>query len=350
MFSNDNISRRRALGTLAGGTFCGLCAPAFADTHQGRIDIHHHFAPPAYGAFFTANGHGAGAPPSTWNLTNDLHNMSEGGTRMAVLSLFTPYDVGTAEARRNLAREINLFGARAVVDHPAKFRLFASLPLPDIEGSLYEIEYGLDTLKAVGVAVYTNVGDKWLGDPIFSPIWEELNRRRAVVFVHPTSANCCRNLVRDVPDPVIEYGADTTRTIASLIFSGTTTRFPNIRFVFSHGGGAMPFVIERFLGGTQAEIVPGILTEGQTPPYTPSQPPGGALRELRKLYYDTAQANNPVALQALRTVVPVSQILYGTDYWYRSAGVAIHGLETAKVFSTEELKAVEWQNALKLIG
>jgi predicted TIM-barrel fold metal-dependent hydrolase len=179
-------------------------------------------------------------------------------------------------------------------------------------------------------------------------VHEELNRRKAVVYVHPIEANCCRNIVKDVADTVVEYGADTTRTIASLIFSGTSARYPDVTWIFSHGGGMMPFVIERFVSGTQVEIVPGIVTKGQGS-NPPQKVPKGVLYELRKMYYDTAQATNPVAMGALRKVVPVSQIVYGTDYWYRSAAETARGLTTDKVFSEEELRAINRGNAERIL-
>src|SRR5665213_1026109 len=176
----------------------------------------------------------------------------------------------------------------------------------------------------------------------------ELNRRKAVVYVHPIEAACCMNLVPNVADTIIEYGADTTRTIASLIFSGSTTRFPEIRWIFSHAGGMMPYVIERFLSGTTAELVPGVVTKGQGN-IPPAKVPGGVLKELQKMYYDTAQASNPVAMRALRTVVPVSQIVYGTDYWYRTAGETGKGLTTNQVFTAAELKMIDRGNVERMI-
>ena len=152
--------------------------------------------------------------------------------------------------------------------------------------------------------------------------------------------------MKDVAPTVIEYGADTTRTIASVVFSGTSGKYPDMSWIFSHAGGMMPFVIERFLSGTTAEVVPGIATKGQGS-VPPAKVPKGVLYELRRLYYDTAQASNPVAMRALRTVVPVSQIVYGTDYWYRTAEETGRGLVTNKVFNAEELRMLNRGNTEK---
>ena len=211
-------------------------------------------------------------------------------------------------------------------------------------------------LKADGLSLFSNYGDVWLGHATFAPVYEELNRRKALIYVHPVLPNCCASLsvAKDgVPNEIamIEFGTDTTRAIASLIFSGMTTKFPDITWIFAHGGGTMPFLIERFFqGGTSAEIVPGILTKGQDQPPVKNLPAGEViLRELRKCYYDTAQISNPVALGALRKVIPVSQILYGTDYWYRTAVESVRGLDTSKVFSTEELRAINRTNAERIL-
>ena len=108
---------------------------------------------------------------------------------------------------------------------------------PDIDATLREIEYAYDTLKADGIHLFTSYGDTWLGNAVFTPVMAELNRRKAVVHVHPTAANCCKNLVPDVPPGIMEYGTDTTRAILGVMFSGTATRFPDIRYIWSHAGG-----------------------------------------------------------------------------------------------------------------
>ncbi len=293
-----------------------------------------------------------------WDLAKDLEDMDQNGTATAILSITIPgLDFPQIDEVRKAARECNEAAAKLSSDHPGRFGSFAAIPMLDAEGALSEAAYALDKLKADGLGVFSSYGDMWLGNASFAPIYEELNRRRAVVFVHPANPNCCRNLglVRDaVPTegPMIEYGTDTTRTIASLIFSGTTRRFPNIVWIFSHGGGTMPYLIERFFqSGTSAEVVPGVITKGQDsyPPVKDIIQGEDLLRELRKMYYDTAQASNPVAMSALRKVVPVSQILYGTDYWYRTAAETQRGLDAGKVFNAQELRAVNRGNAQRIL-
>ena len=355
----SDLSRRGFLGVVSsvgvGAFFCGHPLSAWAAGNPGRIDIHHHFIPDVYYEFQKA--HGRGGDKIQWTLTKDLEDMDQAGTASAILSLTTPaFGFGEMNDVRKVSRGCNEAAAKLIADHPGRFGSFATIPLADTEGALHEMVYALDTLKADGIALYSDYGDKWLGDASFAPVYEELNRRKAVVYVHPTLPTCCSSLAvaKDgVPNEIamIEFGTDTTRTIASLIFSGVTAKFPDISWIFSHGGGVMPFLIERFFqGGSSAEIVPGILTKGQDGPPVKNLPKGeDVLRELRKLYYDTAQISNPVALGALRKVIPISHILYGTDYWYRTAVESVRGLTTSKVFSAQELRAINRANAEKIL-
>jgi len=353
------LSRRAFLNRLCLGSAAAWMTPAAAPAGAQAserlkwIDVHHHFIPPGYRDFFlevsTHSATPVPMPPTHWELTRDLEDLDRLGSA-AILSMFVPPTLGTPAQRASLARRINEGAAQLVRDHPGRFGSFAALPLPDVDASLAEIAYAAESLHADGFAVYTNVGDRWLGDPSLEPVLAELHRRRAVVFIHPTTAQCCANLVKGIPDNIIEYAVDTTRAIASLIFNGVTTRYANVRFIFSHGGGTVPFLIERFLGGTSAEIVPGIVTSGQAGPYVPKQPPDGALAELRKCYFDTAQCANPLAMRALRTLVPVEQILFGSDYFYRGVSDTAAALQACAVFDTQELQAIGGGNARRLIG
>jgi len=342
-------SRRAALATFASIAVSAKWPQIFAQALASdvrSIDVHNHFAAPAFNEF-NRKFHGATAP-LPWNLSTTLTEMDEAGTELAILSGFTPSVGGTAMDRAQLARDTNEFGAQLVRDYPDRFGLFASLPLPDVDASVQEAVFAFDVLGAIGLTVYTDAGEHYLGDALFDELYAELDRRRAVIFVHPHTPVCCARLVPNVPDTIIEYGTATSRTIASLVFSGMTRRFPQIRWIFSHGGGTMPFLIERFLGGAEVEIEPGIVTRGQTGSPL-GQPPGSALAELRKLYYDTAQISNPVALRALKSVVGVSQILYGTDTWFRTQRETTRGIFDSNVFNEPELHRVMRENALELM-
>ena len=140
-------------------------------------------------------------------------------------------------------------------------------------------------LKADGIVLFTSYRDKWLGDPAFEPVMEELNRRKALVFTHPEAPLCCRGLIPGINEAVIEYGTDTSRAIARLLFTGTATRFPDIKWIFSHGGGSLPMFADRFVRA------------GRLPVNAPHVP-NGVWPELQRFYYDVAQIEHPMGLAA----------------------------------------------------
>jgi predicted TIM-barrel fold metal-dependent hydrolase len=299
-----------------------------------RIDIHHHLFPPNYRSTIASIGAGNLA---AWTTEQSLAEMDKGGIQTSVLSVSPPgIWFGDAAQSRNLARMINDYGAKMSQDSPGRFGLFAALPLPDIEGSLREIEYALDTLKADGIGLMTNYGDRWLGDASFAPVWEELNRRKVVIYTHPNTPTCCTNIKDEVGPGTIEWATDTTRTTASLLFSGTAARYPDIRWILSHGGGTTPFLLSRFVR-QEADM-----KERE------KRLPKGVMYELKKFYYDTAQANHPGALAALLKLAPISQIVYGTDYPYRTAAEENDGL-SAQHFLPQDLLAIERGNALRIL-
>jgi predicted TIM-barrel fold metal-dependent hydrolase len=240
---------------------------------------------------------------------------------------------------------MNEYGARMASDYKGRFGLWALLPLPVIDSSLREIEYALDTLKAEGVGLVSSYDNHWLGDPMFRPVFDELNRRKAIVYTHPIDAPCCQDIMPGVPPPTIEYNTDTARTIFSLIIGNDPARFPatryaDIRFLFSHGGGTMPSLVERFGIGGPDNIADNIAKPAE---------PNSRLYHLRRFYYDTAQSTNPVQLQALKTLVGVPQIIFGSDYPFGAgAGRHLKGLQKCG-FSAEELRAIQRENALKIL-
>jgi len=304
-------------------------------TKPHRIDVHHHHTPPPYLAAITARN--ITGPVRDWTPEKSLADMDRAGVATALTSITTPAIrfLDDADARK-LARECNDYSAKLVADGKGRFGMFAVMPMPHVDATLNEIAYAFDTLKADGIGLLTSYGDKWLGDSAFTPVMEELNRRRAVVYTHPTTANCCSNLIPDVPDSIIEWGTDTTRTIASLVFSGTAARVRDVKFIFSHGGGTLPFLTERFvrLPLINKNLAPRV--------------PNGVEHELKRFYYDTAQASHPYALASLTRLVPISQIVFGTDYPYRTAADHVRGLADHG-FTAGDLMAIDRDNALRLL-
>jgi predicted TIM-barrel fold metal-dependent hydrolase len=194
-----------------------------------------------------------------------------------------------------------------VRDHHGRYGLFAPLSMLDTDATLKEIEYAFDTLKADGINLQSNYGDKWLGNPIYKPVLEELNRRKAVVYVHPLVASCCGRLSVGAFPAVIEVPHDTTRTVVSLLLSGTFARLRDIKWLFSHGGGTVPMLAGR---------IEAFYDQRARAPDGTGFAPDGIEAELRRLYYDTANATHPAAMAALTKLAPISQITYGTDYPY----------------------------------
>jgi 6-methylsalicylate decarboxylase len=336
----NGVARRELLTGMAALGTSALLSRRQAEAQMSspkahRIDVHHHHTPPPYVAALTAKN--IPGPVRDWTPEKSIADMDRAGVATALTSITTPALRFLDEAgARRVARECNEYTARLVTDFRGRFGMFAAMPLPHVEGTLQEIAYALDTLKADGVGLLTSYGDKWLGDPAFTPVLEELNRRRAVVYTHPTTANCCGNLIPDVPESIIEWGTDTTRTIASLVFSGAAARFRDAQLIFSHGGGTLPFLTERFLRLPQ--INKNLAT----------RVPNGVEHELKRFYYDTAQAAHPYALASLTKLIPVSQIVFGTDFPYRTAAEHVKGL-TDYGFSASELQAIDRDNAVRLL-
>jgi 6-methylsalicylate decarboxylase len=200
---------------------------------------------------------------------------------------------------------------------------------------LREIEYALDVLKADGIGLFTSYGDKYLGDPAFLPVFEELNRRKAVVYTHPVVPVCCTHLVKGVSPGSIEFATDTTRTIASLLFSGGTAfSCPDIRFIWSHSGGTLPFLIGRLVREQMVKKDPRM--------------PDGPVPIVQKYYYEIAQGNLPGQFAALLKLVPVSQLLFGSDYPYREAAEAADGM-AAYPFNDAERVSIDRDTAFRLM-
>lgn len=300
-----------------------------------RIDTHHHVSSPRFIAEISGR-HTGQWPLIRWTPAKSIEAMDEGEVATAILSTSEPgVWFGNDQAAAKLARECNEYTAKLMADYPGRFGMFAIVPLPYIDGALREIEYSLDTLKANGICMMTDYEGKYLGDPKFTPVLEELNRRKAVLYFHPFRAECCKNLQPELGPATIELGTDTTRNIASLIFSGTTVRFPDIRYIFSHGGGTFPYLMYR-------------MDSVASRPNMKAKLPHGLLHEVQKLYYDTAMFFDPYANATLRKLVPNSHILFGTDYPFVRPKTVADGLAKCG-YSPSELRAIERDNALALL-
>ena len=328
--------------SLSAGLASGRALAQALQPARRIVDVHHHVSPPAFVKALLKHKLGE-RPMVDWTPARSIEDMDRAGVATSITSITTPgVWFGDNEEARTLARACNDYAAELASRYPGRFGVFASLPLPDLDASLKEIEYAFDVLHADGVGVLTSFGDRWLGDAAFAPVMQELNRQKAIVYTHPTVANCCRNLQPEVHYSIIELATDTSRAIASLVFSGAAARYPDIKFIFSHAGGTMPFIYQRF---ARYPVMDRVLGLGQD---IQSKVPGGVLPSLRAFYYDTAQAAHPMSMGSLVKLVSSSQILFGTDFPFGTAADHVKGLADCD-FSPADIQAIYRNNAVKLM-
>jgi predicted TIM-barrel fold metal-dependent hydrolase len=310
-------------------------------TMSFTIDVHHHILPEVFWrATNDAENPVGGIVPAPWSKESTLSYMDDAGIDVAITSISTPgVHMGDDAAARDLARRVNELSAELIQERPDRFGGFAALPLPDVDGALRALEYGLDVLKLDGVVLFSNARGIYLGDKRFRPLFDELEKRGAVVFVHPTSSPDPAARSLGLPDTVIDFTTDTTRAVAQLHYGNTFARTPNVKYIFSHAGGTIPYLATRFSIIDEMNVIPG------------AQERGTAADTLRRLYWDTALSWRPPVLRMLRSVVGMGQVLFGTDYPYLRRDLAVacrHEVEASLELDSEESRAVLADTALTL--
>jgi predicted TIM-barrel fold metal-dependent hydrolase len=333
-----------------------------------RIDVHHHLLTPEYLEELAKVGvvESGGVSFPRWKPEDSLAVLDRAETRTALLSLSSPgLCFGNAIKERKIARALNEFAAQSVRRWPERFGFFATLPLPDVEAALAEISYALDTLHADGIGLLSNYAGIYLGDARFDPIFAELDRRAAVIFIHPTiftgseipSAKNAGSPVPALPGFMLEFVFDTTRAVANLVLSETLKNYPHLRIILSHAGGTVPFVAQKIVSGALFTAFASQINTGQIAlPREQFEAIRQAFSEdvfsqLRELYYDTALSANSNAFSSLQQLVPASHILLGTDYPFApeiESGSTAARLATLPGLSEQELQDIEGNNALKL--
>ena len=275
-----------------------------------------------------------------WSAQISLDLMDANGIKAAVTSLSSPgVFFGNAQHAAMLARMCNEISAKLISDHPDRFGAFATLPLPDVDASLKELSYALDTLKLDGIVLMSNYSGRHIGDQNFRELYAELNKRKAVAYVHPTDPHTGNPLGLEIPTFLMEVTFETARAIFNLLYKGVLEQYPDIKWIFSHAGGVMPYIAWRVMLGQF--IIPD----------ADKMVPRGVLYYLKNLFYDTGLSANPHALSSLKELVEPSQILFGTDYPFAPDLVTaetVKGLRNYRGFSPEEMDAIEYGNALKL--
>jgi 6-methylsalicylate decarboxylase len=310
-----------------------------------RIDIHQHVIPPFWAKALSNHGGDpsgprSGDPSSTvlpqWSPESAIDLMDSQEIATGILSLTAPGIVGWQESERpEMARRVNEYTADLVAKRPDRFGNFATLPLPDVEGALSELEYALDTLHADGVILLGNYAEKYLGDATFEPLWAELNRREAVVFVHP---GLPLPPAAGLAGPLVDYPFDTTRTAVQLVLNGIVDRYPGARIILAHAGGFVPYASHRF-----AELAHVFRPDAAKP--------SDILASFRRYYFDTALSSSPAALPSLKAFAEDGRILFGTDFPFAPADVVASF--TAKLdayggLTSDEHRAISHGNAWTL--
>lgn len=309
----------------------------------GRIDVHQHFLPEFYAEALAKAGLrtvDGGMPIPAWSADAALEMMDRQQIATAMISLSSPSTHFLPPSRRPaLVRQVNEAGAALVAAHPGRFGFFATLPMPDVESSLAEMRRAFDVLGVDGVILETNIDGTYLGAPAFAPIFAELNRRKATLFLHPTSPACFEAVGLGRPAPMLEFPLDTTRTLVDLLYSRTLQAHPNINVIVPHGGAALPALVARIAAFANLPFIsPRPASEAEV------------FETLARLYYDVALSGHPVAFAGLRRLAPITQILFGSDWPFTpEMGVArnIHQL-SGNGLSEAEMRAVARENAERM--
>lgn len=305
------------------------------------VDVHHHMLPD----FFwreTNDQHNpvGGIAPPPWSKESAIAFMDDAGIDVAITSISTPgVHVGDDAKARSLARRCNEMAAALMQFRPGRFGGFACLPLPDVDGALEELSYALDVLKLDGVVLFSNARGIYLGDERFESVFQELDRRGAVVFVHPTASPDPSAHSLGLPDSLIDFTHDTTRAVAQMHYSNRFARTPNIKYIFSHAGGTIPYLASRFAIVDEMKVIPG------------EEERGTAAETFRRLYWDTALSWKDPVLRMLRSIVGMDRVLFGSDYPYLRRDMAVgcvQELERTSELDVQERAAVMSGTAMQL--
>src|SRR5882757_10933919 len=299
------------------------------------IDVHSHPILP----FGQGAPVGPGQKQPDWSVESALAYMDEHDIAACVLSDPESANHTTGQEARDIARRVNETLADIVSRHPRRFGAIATLPGQDADGAGAEIAYALDILKLDGVSTSTSINDTYLGEPQFDPWFEELNRRGATLFVHPSITKAGQTLLNGLDPSVLEFMFDTTRMIANMVATGAKQRFSNIKIISTHGGGAIPFLANRI----------------QTLQHSFGVGPGRlelSFEEVREgiasFYYDLTAATSEAQLAAILKLVPVSQLLMGLDFPFMPKSTfapAIADVERYRAFDETDLQSLSYGNA-----
>ena len=307
------------------------------------IDTHHHILPD----FFWRETNDSHAPvgglaPLQWSKGAMVSFMDDAGIDVAMMSVSTPgVHLGDSDRARSLARRCNEFAAELVHTRPDRFASFACLPLPDVDSSLEELSYAIDALRLDGVVLFTNSRGVYLGDPALEPVFEELERRKSVVFVHPNQSPDAAAHSLGLPDNLLDFPTDTNRVVAQMHYTNRFARTPNVKYIMSHAGGSIPYLAARFAIIDEIGFVKG------------AEQRGSAADMFRRIYWDTALSATDPVLRMLRDVAGIGRVLFGTDFPYLPRALAVKArqriLESSELTDSEKHGVLEG-NAARLFA
>ena len=302
---------------------------------HARIDTHQHIVPPAYADWLERRGVTAGGLPiPQWSVEGALDLMDHAGIQAGVLSVSTPgVHLGDDVEARQMARQVNEVAAGVVAGQPQRFGFFATLTLPDVEGAIAEAAYAFDTLHADGVVLLANVRGTYLGDATIEPLMAELNRRKAVVFVHPSELPAPP--LPGIPPFAADFLLDTTRAAINMARAGWLERYADLKIILSHAGGFVPYAAERI-----ARIC---APDGSTQ---------DGIARLRRYYFDTALSSSPYALPSLLAFADPTHITYGSDWPYAPKPRSLHFTRLLDEYPLDaaQRQAIDRGNAQKLFA
>lgn len=317
-----------------------------------RIDVHHHILPQELISTLQEIGveKGLGVPFPDWTPEKSLTFMKKNGITTAVTSIGIPGGIADSETLQNLSRWCNEYTAELKREYPGKFGGLACLPLPDVEGAVNELTYALDRLKLDGVGLFTHYSGMYLGCEEFDELFKELHKRKAVVFIHPIDPPEEYDAGLAMPHALIEAPFETTRVVANLIYTGTTDRYPHIRYILSHGGGTIPYLAWRIAliryaqENKRAPVVRALYD------FYIKRGPHTGIETLKRMYYDTALTSSRPALKALQEFVGPSRIVFGTDYPFAAnlAPFVTKDFEKYDGFSEKDFDAINYLNSFEL--
>ncbi|KAJ5496462.1 Amidohydrolase 2 [Penicillium fimorum] len=310
-----------------------------------KIDVHSHVVPSVWKEELISAGYPVkdgvlytdGFPVADWTLDSHISTMDSLGINYSTISVSAPgvFFLKEAQKAKSLARSVNTLLHNYTQTHPTRLGALCLLPLPYVDEAVEELEFCLDTLGFVGVGLFTNANGTYLGDSALDPIFSALKTRNASVFVHPASPDCT-SVALGHPIPMTEYPFDTVRAIENLLLTGQRAQYPDIKMIFAHGGGAIPFLATRIAGMSSLPSLGGLLVPE-------------SMAQLAGYYFDTAASTSAIQLAALKSFVGAGQILTGSDYPYvplSQAQPALSAIEGNGDFTTAEMGQINNQNAL----